>query len=352
MSICPECHRENPPHYKFCLSCGADLTEEEETPSPPIATTGGQVCPNCGKMSPPRYKFCLTCGANLNAEDAAVSPAAEDDEMQLCLSCGEKSPLHHRFCLNCGTELNGMLRVDRNAKTEFRVGEDDDDDDDESLEAEFDLQSISGGRSPSPAASPRRSSGSRKILVWAVIGAIMPLGIVLYNTFVQRGPVIPQAGMPPGAGGAWSPAPLQRVQATVATQAFSLQIPMGLTPLVDPERVFWQDPRNAGGQSFVFIQVKAVPMNGQPAVAALIAGQQPATVTRSEPLQEGTITALRTSANDKIEVVSYRTKPGGAAGSLGLECRAAIQSNSGASLVTPDQAEAYLWGICGSLTPG
>jgi len=53
---CPKCQTENPETRKFCLECGAKLS---------------QVCPQCGSENLPEDKFCGKCGHAL-AETAAV----------------------------------------------------------------------------------------------------------------------------------------------------------------------------------------------------------------------------------------------------------------------------------------
>src|SRR5262249_51691171 len=53
---CPQCQQDNPPHARFCLSCGARLTLS---------------CGSCGAELPAGARFCLQCGQAV----AAGSPA-------------------------------------------------------------------------------------------------------------------------------------------------------------------------------------------------------------------------------------------------------------------------------------
>ena len=77
MIICPQCGKENQPHYKFCLGCGGELAGALAAPRSP---TGGQ-----GRSASP-------------AEDT-------NEEMSACPSCGTQNPTGFTFCGNCGTRL-------------------------------------------------------------------------------------------------------------------------------------------------------------------------------------------------------------------------------------------------------
>src|ERR671919_2348168 len=60
---CPQCGFENPDGFKFCGSCGTELSVS---------------CPNCGAPVPPGFRFCGECGHPLDAE---APPAAEERPM-------------------------------------------------------------------------------------------------------------------------------------------------------------------------------------------------------------------------------------------------------------------------------
>jgi adenylate cyclase len=57
---CPECGFENPDGFKFCGSCGTELSVS---------------CPNCGAPAQPGFKFCGECGHPLDAS----APSAADE---------------------------------------------------------------------------------------------------------------------------------------------------------------------------------------------------------------------------------------------------------------------------------
>src|SRR3954452_23501259 len=57
---CAACGIENPAGARFCMSCGAPLT---------------QSCPSCGATAPPEARFCMSCGEPLG--EPAVRPREE-----------------------------------------------------------------------------------------------------------------------------------------------------------------------------------------------------------------------------------------------------------------------------------
>ena len=76
---CPRCGANNETDVGSCLSCGAPLSEEEESlptvaqkPAAPPAKpgTGGRLaagappkqCPNCMTLNAATFKFCARCG--------------------------------------------------------------------------------------------------------------------------------------------------------------------------------------------------------------------------------------------------------------------------------------------------
>lgn len=87
MIVCPRCSKENQDHYKFCLGCGSELPRGQAepkrftAPTPPggvdqVAPPAGPVdCPNCGAQVPPNFKFCGSCGNDMTASPA-TSPVA------------------------------------------------------------------------------------------------------------------------------------------------------------------------------------------------------------------------------------------------------------------------------------
>jgi ribosomal protein L40E len=77
--ICPNCGHKNPTESKFCVSCGAKLTEvsEEKTKEKkeeveiPATEESRLICPDCECKNPPGSKFCVNCGAPLNSSDTS-----------------------------------------------------------------------------------------------------------------------------------------------------------------------------------------------------------------------------------------------------------------------------------------
>src|SRR5215218_8923548 len=60
---CAACGSENPAGARFCMSCGAPLT---------------QSCPSCGATAPPEARFCMSCGEPLG--EPAVRPRERPPE--------------------------------------------------------------------------------------------------------------------------------------------------------------------------------------------------------------------------------------------------------------------------------
>ncbi len=50
MVLCPSCHTQNAANAKFCLNCGAVITN---------------ICPDCGFQLAPNSRFCPGCGKKL-----------------------------------------------------------------------------------------------------------------------------------------------------------------------------------------------------------------------------------------------------------------------------------------------
>ena len=61
--MCPQCGRGYQAEDRFCVRCGADLTQEE-------AKTDVRVCPSCGDGLRPGDVFCSRCGHRLSGEEA------------------------------------------------------------------------------------------------------------------------------------------------------------------------------------------------------------------------------------------------------------------------------------------
>ena len=283
--------------------------------------------------------------------------------MSICPKCGKDNEPHYKFCLGCGCDLDGGEAESEQHKLEVSLGLN-------SINAETE------SRSREPQGSGQQGA-AKKIALIAAVGLLVPMGLVVYQLAGSTagspppasGPVVNEAPVnpmpqptPTQNSGAltpeansmnWAQAPLQPVRTVLGAQGFTMSVPVGLMPVNDGVRVFWQDAQNAGGQSVVFIQVRGLPATPgtlQEAATSATTGQAgPVTVMRSDPIQGGFITTLQTSTADKVEAVAYKVRPAGAPRSAGMECRATIQTNSGAPLINSPQTAAYAWGICGSL---
>lgn len=77
--LCKNCQTANPKESKFCINCGAKLTEQ---------------CPSCGADIQDGTKFCPECG----------SPIVVEQENK-CPKCGAEYSMGQKFCPECGTPL-------------------------------------------------------------------------------------------------------------------------------------------------------------------------------------------------------------------------------------------------------
>lgn len=80
MINCPACGKENQSYYKFCLSCGTDLTLTSAKNNNNRPTTGGappaRICPKCNTDVPEGFLFCGKCGTKY--EPAAATATAKE----------------------------------------------------------------------------------------------------------------------------------------------------------------------------------------------------------------------------------------------------------------------------------
>ena len=96
---CPRCKADIPEGSKFCLQCGAALSE---------------CCPSCGKVTPASAKFCLECGHRLaatgvKAAGRSVADTATPQPSQVAGSA-ERRQLTVMFCDLVGsTALSARL---------------------------------------------------------------------------------------------------------------------------------------------------------------------------------------------------------------------------------------------------
>ncbi len=105
MTICANCGSENQPHYRFCLSCGAQLPATGQMPAlgpglvpPPTAAAD----PRMQRATPPgmppsnRSTDVNESLAQLQAASAGTPP---------CPQCGYTNEPDNRFCASCGYKL-------------------------------------------------------------------------------------------------------------------------------------------------------------------------------------------------------------------------------------------------------
>lgn len=102
MIKCASCGRDNEPHYKFCLGCGAELPATSVLQTP---TTRGwvdsaplQVAPTPAPTPPPERPI------------VHVAPLPEHDPhvvtSRACPTCGNIVPVSFAFCGQCGGRLD------------------------------------------------------------------------------------------------------------------------------------------------------------------------------------------------------------------------------------------------------
>jgi len=74
---CPNCDAEIPADGKFCIECGAPVSQAATGATERLPDyIGGQQCAACGTRNPPGAAFCVTCGRGLGARPVADAPAS------------------------------------------------------------------------------------------------------------------------------------------------------------------------------------------------------------------------------------------------------------------------------------
>ncbi len=82
-NLCPKCGTDNRDNAKRCVSCGANLVADGETPP--------KTCPNCGAPLATGVAFCGNCGTKVGTADE-----------NRCSRCGTILQPNAKFCPVCG----------------------------------------------------------------------------------------------------------------------------------------------------------------------------------------------------------------------------------------------------------
>src|SRR3954469_11038174 len=74
---CETCAAEIPADGKFCIECGAPVSQAATGATERLPDyVGGPQCAACGTRNPPGADFCVTCGRSLGARQVADAPAS------------------------------------------------------------------------------------------------------------------------------------------------------------------------------------------------------------------------------------------------------------------------------------
>ena len=74
---CEKCAAEIPADGKFCIECGAPVSQAATGATERLPDyAGGQQCAACGTRNPPGAAFCVTCGRGLGARPVVEAPAS------------------------------------------------------------------------------------------------------------------------------------------------------------------------------------------------------------------------------------------------------------------------------------
>ena len=74
---CETCAAEIPADGKFCIECGAPVSQAATGATERLPDyAGGQQCAACGTRNPPGAAFCVTCGRGLGARPVADAPVS------------------------------------------------------------------------------------------------------------------------------------------------------------------------------------------------------------------------------------------------------------------------------------
>jgi len=168
--VCGSCGTIPEEGKKFCLSCGAKLSEsgvmkpvEQDGTEQEAAGSDEQnmilVCGSCGTIPEEGKKFCLSCGAKLSEsgvmklveQDGTEQEGAGSEEQNMILVCGSCGTIPEegkKFCLSCGAKLSesGIMKpaqAENAEDTKEATGEESSDVKSEDLQSE-EGQSVDG----------------------------------------------------------------------------------------------------------------------------------------------------------------------------------------------------------------
>lgn len=107
---------------KFCGNCGADAQEiiakaeeEQRARAEAIKKAENTSCPHCGAEVSIAAKFCRSCGAALTGEqETTVQPQSKPS----CPHCGSEISSASRFCKSCGKPVAGEIPTAKTAEAE------------------------------------------------------------------------------------------------------------------------------------------------------------------------------------------------------------------------------------------
>jgi hypothetical protein len=140
VSLCPKCGKNNQPHYKFCLGCGAELTGKDTNGPAPVVRSQPAAKPDMPTMmaepdparaatprvgtSPPVFSDMgppqdpttdPAIPAMLDQPIAADAPLASSHGAKLCMTCGTVVAPGFKFCPACGGTMEGAAPVAKGA---------------------------------------------------------------------------------------------------------------------------------------------------------------------------------------------------------------------------------------------
>lgn len=103
---CPECNTPNEEGAKFCVGCGASLSDSR-------AAQDTVICPQCQATNTAGAKFCVGCGASLVNEEVADTQHEDPvSDSKLCPSCNQVNEINAKFCVICGHKFEESVDIE------------------------------------------------------------------------------------------------------------------------------------------------------------------------------------------------------------------------------------------------